>query len=82
MRGQGEFRMQRRSAATECSRVLCCTMECYARLFAFLLMSKFKTPKAKAPPTPRAGLPCVILVIGGVIAIGIFIFLVMKYASN
>ena len=44
-------------------------------------MSKYKMAKGKQAAPPKAGLPCVILVIGLVIAIGVFIFLVMKYAS-
>jgi hypothetical protein len=45
-------------------------------------MAKYKNPGAKkAVPTPRAGLPCLIIVIAGVIGLFIFLILVMKYAS-
>jgi hypothetical protein len=46
-------------------------------------MAKYKTPKPKssAPASPRAGLPCVIIVIAGFFAVLIFLILVMKYAS-
>ncbi len=45
-------------------------------------MAKYKNPGAKkAAVAPRAGLPCLIIVIGGVIGLFVFIFLVLKYAS-
>jgi len=46
-------------------------------------MGKFKTPKPKssAPAAPRAGLPCVIVVILGVFALLLLLVMVMKYAS-
>ncbi len=45
-------------------------------------MAKFKPvrPKGKQQPQVKGGLPCVVLVIGGVIAIMLLLFLVMKYA--
>jgi hypothetical protein len=46
-------------------------------------MGKYKTPKPKssAPAPPRAGLPCVIVVILGVVGLMVLLILVMKYAS-
>ena len=45
-------------------------------------MAKYRTPGAKRPPVPpKAGWPCVIIVILGVIGLFVFIFLVMKYAA-
>ena len=45
-------------------------------------MSKFKPvrPKTKQPQI-RGGLPCVVIVITGVIAIMVLLFMVMKYAG-
>ncbi len=45
-------------------------------------MAKFRTPTGKKPvPAPRAGLPCLIIVVGILIGIFLLLFLVMKYAS-
>ncbi len=45
-------------------------------------MAKYKNPGAKRPaPAPRAGLPCLIIVIAGIIGLFVFLFLVMKYAG-
>jgi hypothetical protein len=45
-------------------------------------MAKYRNPGGKkAAPQPRAGWPCVIIVITGVILLFVFLILVMKYAS-
>ncbi len=46
-------------------------------------MAKFKPVRAKAKQQPqiRGGLPCVVIVITGVLAIMVLLFLVMKYAG-
>ncbi len=45
-------------------------------------MPKYKTPRPKqSVPQPRAGWPCVVIVIFGVLALSLLLFLVMKYAS-
>jgi hypothetical protein len=47
-------------------------------------MAKFKPAKGKrkAPPVPKGGLPCVILVISAMALLLFFVFLVMKYANG
>jgi hypothetical protein len=47
-------------------------------------MAKFKPVRAKrkAAPLPQGGLPCVILVISGMVLLMLFIFYVMKYANG
>jgi hypothetical protein len=46
-------------------------------------MAKLKSARPKKPAAPpvRGGLPCVIIVIAGVILISIFLFVVMKYGG-
>ena len=46
-------------------------------------MAKFKPvrPKGKQQPQVRGGLPCVVIVIAGVVAVMILLFLAMKYAA-
>jgi hypothetical protein len=46
-------------------------------------MAKLKPAKGKSNVVPpvRGGLPCVVLVILMVIAVGVLLFLVMKYAG-
>jgi hypothetical protein len=45
-------------------------------------MAKYRNPSGKkAAPQPRAGWPCVVIVIAGVIGVFVFLILVMKYAS-
>jgi hypothetical protein len=45
-------------------------------------MAKYRNPSGKkAAPQPRAGWPCVIIVIAGVVFLFAFLVLVMKYAS-
>lgn len=45
-------------------------------------MAKYKNPGAKKPaPVTRAGLPCLIIVIAGIVGLFVFLFLVMKYAG-
>lgn len=45
-------------------------------------MAKFKTPRPKTKtPEPRAGWPCLVLVIAALVGIFLLLFLVMKYAS-
>jgi len=47
-------------------------------------MAKFKPirPKRKDAPVPKAGLPCVILIIGIFILVMVFIYFVMKNANG
>ncbi len=45
------------------------------------MANKLARPKGKQVPQVRGGLPCVVLVIGLVIFVGVLLFLVMKYAS-
>ncbi len=46
-------------------------------------MARFKPvkPKGKLQPQVRGGLPCVVIVIGGFLAVLVLLFLVMKYAA-
>jgi hypothetical protein len=45
-------------------------------------MAKYRNPGVKKPPAaPRAGLPCLIIVIAGIVGLFVFLFLVMKYAG-
>lgn len=48
------------------------------------LMGKFKPArgKPKASKTPPGGLPCVILLISGVILVMVFLYLVMRNANG
>jgi hypothetical protein len=45
-------------------------------------MAKFKPAKGKARKTraPQGGVPCVILVISGMLLVMLFLYYVMKYA--
>jgi len=47
-------------------------------------MAKFKPIKAKSKsnPAPKAGLPCVVLMISGFVLVLLFLYFVMKYASG
>lgn len=47
-------------------------------------MAKFKPVKAKAKttPTPRGGLPCVILLISGLVLVLLFLYFVMSHANG
>ena len=47
-------------------------------------MAKYKPVRPggkKAPPLPRAGWPCLALVVLGIVGIFLLLFLVMKYAG-
>jgi hypothetical protein len=48
------------------------------------LMAKFKPAKGKAtrPAAPQGGLPCVILVMSGMLLVMLFLYFVMKYANG
>jgi hypothetical protein len=48
------------------------------------MMGKFKPArgKAKATRVPQGGLPCVILVIVGMLLVMLFLYLVMRYANG
>ena len=43
-------------------------------------MAKFKPvrPKTKGPRVPQGGIPCVIMVIGGMILVMVFLYFVMR----
>jgi hypothetical protein len=43
-------------------------------------MSKFKPAKGKSKraPAPKAGLPCVILILAGLVLIMVFLYVVLK----
>ncbi|HEY1338856.1 MAG TPA: hypothetical protein VGF59_15175 [Bryobacteraceae bacterium] len=47
-------------------------------------MAKFKParPKSKKPAAPKAGVPCVILVIAGMFLVMFFLYYVMKNANG
>jgi hypothetical protein len=46
-------------------------------------MAKYRNPGAKkTAPVPRAGLPCLIIVIAGLIGLFVLLILVMKYAGS
>ena len=46
-------------------------------------MGRFKPVRAKkaAAPQVKPGLPCLIIVIGGIFLVAVLLFVVMKYAS-
>jgi len=47
-------------------------------------MAKFKPAKGKARATPRppAALPCVVLILAGMVLLGIFLYYVLKNANG
>jgi len=47
-------------------------------------MAKFKPAKGKRKgvPAPQGGLPCVILLIAGMLLVGLFLYYVMTHANG
>jgi hypothetical protein len=47
-------------------------------------MAKFKPvrPKSKSHPPPQGGLPCVILLIAGIVLVMLFLYYVMGHANT
>lgn len=47
------------------------------------VMAKLKSARAKKPATPpvRGGLPCVIIVILGIVLVMVFLYMVMSHAG-
>ena len=55
-------------------------MDCRERGATIAFMAKFKPAKGKARATPKppAALPCVVLILAGMVLLGIFLYYVLK----
>ena len=59
------------------------SLDCGAHDATIAFMAKFRPSKGKKSKTaaPQAGLPCVILLIGGMLLVMLFLYFVMRNAN-